>query len=99
MEEIGQNPNKISSKYRYNTLILDISNVSYLDQKGASLINWIEKKLPGLGFAVVATPLQKARLDGVQAEIFPTYIDAVLTYQGNVINEHIIENMGNDPMV
>eukprot|EP00088_Acartia_fossae_P050458 TRINITY_DN5654_c0_g1_i1.p1 TRINITY_DN5654_c0_g1~~TRINITY_DN5654_c0_g1_i1.p1 ORF type:complete len:691 (+),score=150.84 TRINITY_DN5654_c0_g1_i1:32-2104(+) len=99
LEEIGQNPNKLSTKYHYNTLILDISNVSYLDQKGASLINWIEKKLPGLGFAVVATPLQKARLDGVQAEIFPTYIDAVLTYQGNVINEHIIENMGNDPMV
>jgi solute carrier family 26 protein len=83
LEELGLNPSKVDTKYRYNHLILDISNVSYLDQKGASLINWIETKLPGLGFAVVATPLQKCKLDLVEAEVFPTYIDAVLTVQNN----------------
>jgi len=83
LEELGLNPSKVDNKYRYNHLILDISNVSYLDQKGASLINWIETNLPGLGFAVVATPLQKCKLDKLEAEVFPTYIDAVLTVQNN----------------
>ena len=78
-------PNKLpvpseSAKYNYSTLILDISSVSYLDTKGGSLISWLEAKLPGLNLVLVATPLQKSRLsDGIEAEIFPTYIDAVLT--------------------
>jgi len=110
LKELGVNPNRLpatNNKYRYNMLILDISNVSYLDAKGASLINWLEAKLPGLGLALVATPLQKSRLgDGLEAEIFPTYIDAVLTVQGsNNANTTETEelssdnNLNNDPIV
>ncbi len=85
LDELGVHPNKLplpseSAKYNYSTLILDISSVSYLDTKGGSLISWLEAKLPGLNLVLVATPLQKSRLsDGIEAEIFPTYIDAVLT--------------------
>ena len=85
LDELGVHPNKLpdpsqAAKYKYNTLILDISSVSYLDTKGGSLISWLEAKLPGLNLVLVATPLQKSRLgDGIEAEIFPTYIDAVLT--------------------
>jgi hypothetical protein len=40
LKELGVNPNRLpatNNKYRYNMLILDISNVSYLDAKGVFL--------------------------------------------------------------
>jgi anti-anti-sigma regulatory factor len=61
-------------------LILDLSCVSYLDQKGAGLIRWAEQEARRRGWWVglVATPPQAALMAaGAESQIFPTYADAI----------------------
>lgn len=58
-------------------MILDVSNINYMDRSGLQLAKWLEKRLHGWGsLAIVATPSQAELLDGADSEIFPTYLDA-----------------------
>jgi hypothetical protein len=68
----------LESEKRRKELILDLSGVSYLDRKGAELVQRLETEAGRLGWrvGVVATPSQAVLLGGLVCQLFPTYSDA-----------------------
>jgi hypothetical protein len=76
-------------------LILDLSAVSFLDRKGAGLVQRLEEEACRRGWrvGVVATPTQAVLLGGLESQVYPTYSDALDLWRRPQVEEGELEGL------
>jgi hypothetical protein len=80
---------------RGRELILDLSAVSFLDRKGAGLVQRLEEEACRRGWrvGVVATPTQAVLLGGLESQVYPTYSDALDLWRRPQVEEEDLEGL------
>jgi anti-anti-sigma regulatory factor len=80
---------------RGRELILDLSGVSFLDRKGAGLVQRLEEEACRRGWrvGVVATPTQAVLLGGLESQVYPTYSDALDLWRREKGEEEDLEGL------